>query len=97
MLGITGTARPVSYYDGETDHEANYLNENRIATIIENGLLWGNETLALDPLWRFVNVRRTRDAIHKAIVQSFRWRWTRTSARTLRWRSSSRLATSSTS
>ena len=73
MLGITGTARPVSYYDGETDHEANYLNENRIATIIENGLLWGNETLALDPLWRFVNVRRTRDAIHKAIVQSFRW------------------------
>ena len=73
MFGILGTARPVPYYDGESDHEANWLNERRIATIIENGQLWGNETLAMDPLWRFVNVRRTRDAIHKGIVNSFRW------------------------
>lgn len=71
--GIVGTARPISYYDGETDHEANYLNERRIATIIENRILWGNETLAADPLWRFFNVRRTRDAIEKSIVRAFRW------------------------
>lgn len=71
--GITGPSRPISYYDGETDHEANYLNERRIATIIENRILWGNETLAVDPLWRFFNVRRTRDAIEKSIVRAFRW------------------------
>ena len=32
--GIVGTSRPVSYFDGQVSHEANYLNENRINTII---------------------------------------------------------------
>ena len=86
MGGITGTSRPISYWDGETAHEANYLNENRINTIIPavtiqglhgtvapNGtILWGSETTSLDPLWRFVNVTRTRAAIEKAIPPAFR-------------------------
>lgn len=84
--GIVGTARPISYFDGEVNHEANYLNENRINTIIPavtiqgaggaveaNGtILWGSETTSLDPLWRFVNVVRTRAAIEKAIPAAFR-------------------------
>ena len=84
--GIVGTARPISYFDGEVAHEANYLNENRINTIIPaqtiqgvggvvaaNGtILWGSETTSLDPLWRFVNVVRTRAAIEKAIPAAFR-------------------------
>lgn len=71
--GITGLAYPVSFYDGDIDHDANWLNEKRIATVIDSRILWGNETLAADPLWRFVNVRRTRDAIERSLVRSFRW------------------------
>ena len=84
--GIVGTSRPVSYFDGEASHEANYLNENRINTIIPavtvqgaggavaaNGtILWGSETTSSDALWRFINVTRTRAAIEKAIAPAFR-------------------------
>lgn len=87
IAGIVGTARPITYYDGEIDHEANYLNKNKINTIIPattiqaaggaaaaNGtILWGSETTSLDPLWRFVNVVRTRATIEKAIPRAFRW------------------------
>lgn len=71
--GLVGVSRPISYYDGEPDSEANWLNENRIATVIEGGILWGNETCAADPLERFVNVVRVEDMIDGAVVKSFRW------------------------
>jgi hypothetical protein len=84
--GILGTARPISYFDGELDHEANLLNENGIATFIPSRLvqgpggqfspngriLWGNRSASEDPLWQFINVVRTRATIEKAIVGSFR-------------------------
>jgi hypothetical protein len=87
IAGITGTARPISYFDGELAHDANYLNERGINTIIPavtvqggngqvaaNGtILWGNETCSDDPLWRFINVVRTRAAVEKAIPRAFRW------------------------
>jgi len=87
IAGIVGTSRPVTYFDGEIDHEANYLNDHKINTIIPsvtvqsaggraaaNGtILWGSETTSLDQLWRFVNVVRTRAAIEKAIPPAFRW------------------------
>lgn len=87
IAGILGTSRPITYFDGESDHEANYLNERKLNTIIPavtvqgaggaaaaNGtILWGSETTSLDPLWRFVNVVRTRAAIEKAIPPAFRW------------------------
>lgn len=71
--GCLGPAVPVSFYEGDTDHDANWLNERRIATVIDNRILWGNETLAEDLMWRFVNVRRTADAIDRSIVRAFRW------------------------
>lgn len=85
-LGVLGTARPITYFDGEIDHEANALNEAGIATFIpsrvvqgvggqfaQNGrILWGNRTASDDPLWQFINVVRTRATIEKAIVSSFR-------------------------
>ncbi|MBN8243319.1 phage tail sheath subtilisin-like domain-containing protein [Nitratireductor aquimarinus] len=85
-LGILGTARPITYFDGEIDHEANLLNEAGIATFIPsrvvqgaggqyaaNGrILWGNRTASDDPLWKFINVVRTRATIEKSIVASFR-------------------------
>ncbi len=86
VLGILGTSRPITYFDGEIDHEANLLNEAGIATFIpsrivqgaggqfsSNGrILWGNRTASEDPIWQFVNVVRTRATIEKAIVAGFR-------------------------
>ncbi|WP_254473799.1 phage tail sheath C-terminal domain-containing protein [Bartonella sp. B1098] len=86
VKGILGTARPISYFDGEIDHEANRLNQADIATFIParlsqnaqgqlaaNGrILWGNHTTSSDPLWRFVNVVRTRAALEKTIINNLR-------------------------
>lgn len=86
VSGILGTARPITYFDGEVDHEANTLNEAGIATFIparlsqeaggqfaKNGrILWGNRTASTDPLWVFVNVVRTRAVIEKILVSGFR-------------------------
>lgn len=86
LKGILGTARPITYFDGEIDHEANALNEAGIATFIParivqgkggqysaNGrILWGNRTASTDTLWTFVNVVRTRATIEKTIVNAFR-------------------------
>lgn len=71
--GVVGTSRPIPYYDGDPDSEANWLNQHNIATILAGGRLWGNDTFALDPLYRYVNVVRTEDAIDSAVVKSFRW------------------------
>jgi phage tail sheath protein FI len=78
--GIGGISRPVSFYDGELDHEANWLNERGLATVIEKTLLWGNRTLGYnqqagtgDANDMFVNVVITMDAIHESIIRAFRW------------------------
>ncbi len=85
--GILGTTRPISFFDGEVDHEANALNEAGIATFIPsrnvqgvggafsaNGrVLWGNRTTSDDPNWAFVNVVRTAAVIEKTIISGFRW------------------------
>ncbi|MGL5447431.1 MAG: phage tail sheath family protein [Rhabdaerophilum sp.] len=78
--GIGGISRPVSCYDGELDHEANWLNERGLTTVIQQNLLWGNRTLGFnqaagtgDANDMFVNVVITQDAIHESIVRAFRW------------------------
>lgn len=78
--GIGGISRPISYYPGELDHEANWLNVRGLATVIENNLLWGNRTLSYDQEAgtgdandMFVNVVITLDAIDESIVRAFRW------------------------
>lgn len=71
--GILGPSRPITYYTGEPDSEANYLNEIRIATVRNGSILWGNETCAEDPLERFVNVVRTIDTIDEAVINAFYW------------------------
>lgn len=86
VKGILGTARPITYFDGEIEHEANLLNEAGVATFIPsrivqgvggqyspNGrILWGNRGASEDPIWKFINVVRTRATIEKAIVANFR-------------------------
>jgi uncharacterized protein len=71
--GIVGGSRPIPYYDGEPDSEANWLNQRNIATIKKGAILWGNDTFASDPLDRYVNVVRTEDAIDSAVVKAFDW------------------------
>jgi len=75
FAGVAGPARPVSYYDGEVDHEANFLVAASVNTIIEGKELFGSETLSNDTNWRFVNKVRTENAIRKALPAALRkWR-----------------------
>lgn len=73
--GISGAARPIDHAWSDPNTEANYLNEQNIATIIrDNGhLLWGNRTLATDPKWAFLSVRRTADMIYESVEAGHRW------------------------
>lgn len=75
IFGITGTARPISFFQGDPDTEQNLLNENRIATIIrDNGFrLWGNETTSTEPLNKFLPVRRTHDVVADSIQAAQMW------------------------
>lgn len=67
--GIQGTNRPVEY--GE---EANYLNFNRVNTIINRGdgfRAWGVWTCAAETIWQFVNVVRVSDLVNESIEEAF--------------------------
>ncbi|QCM12353.1 phage tail protein [Agrobacterium tumefaciens] len=62
---IDGVARTIMYPD-----DSNYLNENQVATIInERGgfRTWGSRLAIDDPLWQFDNVRATADMINEAL------------------------------
>ena len=73
--GIEGTARAIDFALGDYTSRANLLNEMKIATIIrEQGFrLWGNRTLAMDPKYAFLSVRRTADMINESILRGHLW------------------------
>ncbi len=73
--GISGYARPIQFALNSSETEANRLNEKGIATIVQaNGFrLWGNRSCATDPLWAFLSVRRTADAVYESIEQAMLW------------------------
>ena len=76
IKNIVGTARPIDYEPGQVGSRANYLNENLVATIIqEDGFrLWGNRTTAgLDDKWTFLSVSRVGDAVDESILRAHRW------------------------
>ncbi len=75
ILGINGTSRPIDFALGDANARANHLNENEVATIIqENGFrLWGNRTCSSDPKWAFLSVRRTADMINDSILRAHLW------------------------
>lgn len=75
IYGITGTARPITFFQGDPNTEQNLLNEVRIATIIrESGFrLWGNETPSTEPLNKFLSVRRTHDVVADSIQSAHLW------------------------
>ncbi|WP_440681961.1 phage tail sheath C-terminal domain-containing protein [Cysteiniphilum halobium] len=74
IYGVTGTERPIDFeLNGEC--RANYLNENKIATIInQSGFrLWGNLTCSNDPKWQFLSVRRTADMLNESLLYAHNW------------------------
>ncbi|WP_417842033.1 phage tail sheath C-terminal domain-containing protein [Terasakiella sp.] len=75
IAGVVGVARPISFKLGDKNSRANLLNENNVATIInQNGFrLWGNRTLSSDPKWAFLSVRRTADMIHESLQRAHLW------------------------
>jgi phage tail sheath protein FI len=73
--GITGISRPIEFNISDRDSVANYLNRNEVATIIryDGFRLWGNRVTTPDPLWAFISVRRTADAVYDSIERAFLW------------------------
>ena len=73
--GIVGISKPIDFVLGDVNSKANYLNENNIATIIqESGFrLWGNRSLSADPKWAFLQARRTADMINDSLLKAHLW------------------------
>ncbi|NBN62777.1 phage tail sheath protein [Pannonibacter tanglangensis] len=68
---LAGSARTIVYPE-----DSNYLNENHVATIInENGLrTWGSRLATSDLIWAFDSVRATADMINDSLEQIyFEW------------------------
>lgn len=73
--GIVGSHRPIDFALGDPNARANLLNENEVATIIqEDGYrLWGNRTCSSDPKWAFLSVRRTADMLNESLLRAHMW------------------------
>ena len=84
MNGIVGTARAIDFTLGDKNARANYLNENEVATIIEQKgyRLWGNRSCSSDSKWAFLSVRRTADMINDSLLRAHLWAVDRNISRT---------------
>jgi phage tail sheath protein FI len=73
--GIVGLSKPVDFTLGDSACKANYLNENNIATVInQDGYrLWGNRSTSGDGAYKFLCVRRTADMISDSILRAHLW------------------------
>jgi len=73
--GIVGISKPIDFALGDTNCTANYLNENKIATIIQQDgfRLWGNRTTSADAKWAFLQSRRTADMINDSLLRAHLW------------------------
>jgi phage tail sheath protein FI len=75
IVGIEGTARPISFELGDPNCAASLLNAAKVTTIVrESGWrLWGNRGLGTEPLTAFWCVRRTDDDIAETVKASHLW------------------------
>ena len=73
--GMVGLSKPVDFTLGDSACKANYLNENGIATIVnQDGYrLWGNRTTSDVANYKFLCVRRTADIISDSILRAHLW------------------------
>jgi phage tail sheath protein FI len=72
IQGIVGVSRPVGFFLGDENSEANLLNENDVATIIrENGFrLWGNHTTTSDQQKQYLSTRRIVDMVNESVMRA---------------------------
>lgn len=84
LRGVAGTVRSIDFTLGDPNARANFLNENEVATIIQQTgyRLWGNRTCSDDPKWAFLSVRRTADMVNESILQGHMWAVDRTITKT---------------
>ncbi|WNO10553.1 phage tail sheath C-terminal domain-containing protein [Teredinibacter sp. KSP-S5-2] len=84
LRGILGPVRSIDFTLGDPNARANILNENEVATVIqETGYrLWGNRTCSDDQKWAFLSVRRTADMVNESILQGHLWAVDRTISKT---------------
>lgn len=77
--GIIGTARPISFGLSDPNTSANWLNERKVTTIVNEGgfRVWGQRGTGTDANWAFISVRRTADTIYDAIDQAMLWAMSR--------------------
>jgi phage tail sheath protein FI len=73
--GIVGTSRVVDFVHGDDTSRANLLNEDEVTTIVRSDgwRVWGNRSMATDPLYAFLSVRRTVDMITESAIRAHRW------------------------
>lgn len=73
--GIVGLSKPIDFALGDSQCVANYLNGNKIATVIQQDgyRLWGNRTVTTDSKWWFLSVRRTADMINDSLLSAHLW------------------------
>ncbi|NBV06794.1 MAG: phage tail protein [Proteobacteria bacterium] len=73
--GIVGISKPIDFALGDANSKANFLNENDIATIIQQDgfRLWGNRTTSADAKWLFLQTRRTADMINDSLLKAHMW------------------------
>jgi hypothetical protein len=84
LLGILGPSRAVECNYSDPDSEHNWLLQRGVNTIVQleknrtsrsvnspqGKLFWGFFTTSNDPLWRLINVIRTRKAVREAIPRA---------------------------
>lgn len=73
--GIIGLSKPIDFSLGDSECVANYLNENNVATVIQQDgfRLWGNRSTSADSKWAFLSVRRTADMINDSLQKEHLW------------------------
>lgn len=75
IAGIVGLSKAVDFSLGDAACRANYLNQQNIATIInQDGYrLWRNRTTVDSGSYKFLCVQRTADIISDSILQAHLW------------------------
>lgn len=75
LAGVTGIDADVSFELNSTAHDAHYLNENDVTTIIrKDGFrFWGNRTCSDDPIFAFETQTRTAQIIADTIAEAHLW------------------------
>lgn len=75
LVGIRGTSQRVTYRDGDTSCDANFLVQGGVGTVIEGKTLWAPFTTATDPTvkaYRSIKRIRTRRSVEKALLRAYR-------------------------